>query len=459
MAVVKPTLARGTRDFGPELMAKRKYIFGILEAAFRKYGFLPLETPAMENLSTLTGKYGEEGDRLIFKILNSGDYLHEVSQEQFDVAKANGSRSFTGLVSEKALRYDLTVPFARFAAMNRGNLHFPFKRYQMQPVWRADRPQKGRYREFYQCDADVIGSTSLQHEAELIALYVESFSNLGFRDFTIRVNNRKFFAPIAQKLGLTGGEQALAVPLDKLDKVGEEAVRAELLASGAIEEALDGFFSLLKHASEPAALELLCTWLGETSAAQARLEMQSVWHGLRGLQVDLSKVKFDMTLARGLDYYTGTIVEVVTHEVAMGSIGGGGRYDNLTGIFGVDGLSGVGISFGAERIMDVMEQLNLFPADIYNACEILFFHFSDAEFGHAAAAVAAMRKHGIGAEWFSEGNKLKKAFAYAEAKYIPYLAIIGEEEAKQGTVALKNLAAGTQETLTIDQLIQKFKSL
>jgi len=459
MAVVKPTLARGTRDFGPELMAKRKYIFGILEAAFRKYGFLPLETPAMENLSTLTGKYGEEGDRLIFKILNSGDYLGEVSQDQFEAAKADGSRSFTSLVSEKALRYDLTVPFARFVAMNRGNLHFPFKRYQMQPVWRADRPQKGRYREFYQCDADVIGSTSLQHESELIALYVEAFTKLGFRDFTVRVNNRKFFAPIAQKLGLAGGEQALAVPLDKLDKVGEEAVRAELLAAGAVDKELDGFFDLLKRATEPQALDLLCTWLGDEASALARQEMQTVWQGLQALQVDVSKVRFDMTLARGLDYYTGTIVEVVTHEVAMGSIGGGGRYDNLTGIFGVDGLSGVGVSFGAERIMDVMEQLELFPASIYHACEVLVFHFSEAEMVHAASAVAALRKAGIGVEWFSEGNKLKKAFSYAEAKYIPYLAIVGEEEARQGTVALKNLAAGTQEVFTIDQLIQKFKTL
>jgi len=459
MAVVKPTLARGTRDFGPELMAKRKYIFSILETAFRKYGFLPLETPSMENLSTLTGKYGEEGDRLIFKILNSGDYLSEVSADQFEAAKAEGSRSFTSLVSEKALRYDLTVPFARYVAMNRGSLHFPFKRYQMQPVWRADRPQKGRYREFYQCDADVIGSSSLQHESELIALYVEAFAALGLRDFTVRVNNRKFFAPIAQKLGLTGGEQALAVPLDKLDKVGEEAVRAELMGAGANERALDGFFDLLKRSSEPQALELLCSWLGDEAATLARQEMHVVWQGLLALKVDLSKVRFDMTLARGLDYYTGTIVEVVTHEVAMGSIGGGGRYDNLTGIFGVDGLSGVGVSFGAERIMDVMEQLQLFPSSIYHACEVMVFHFSESEMEFAGAVVAALRGAGIGVEWFSEGNKLKKAFSYAEAKFIPYLAIVGEEEARQGTIALKHLSTGTQEILTTEQLIQKLKSL
>lgn len=459
MAVVKPTLARGTRDFGPELMAKRKYIFGILESAFRKYGFLPLETPSMENLSTLTGKYGEEGDRLIFKILNSGDYLSEVSPEQFQAAKNEGSRSFTSLVSEKALRYDLTVPFARYVAMNRGSLHFPFKRYQMQPVWRADRPQKGRYREFYQCDADVIGSTSLQHEAELIALYVEAFIQLGFRDFTVRVNNRKFFAPIAHQLGLIGGEQALAVPLDKLDKVGEEVVRTELLQAGALEKELDSFFDLLKRATEPNAIDLLCDWLGESAAAMARQEMSAVWQGLLALQVDLSKVRFDMTLARGLDYYTGTIVEVVTHEVAMGSIGGGGRYDNLTGIFGVDGLSGVGVSFGAERIMDVMEQLQLFPSSIYHACDVLVFHFSEAEIPYAGATVAALRHEGIGVEWFSEGSKLKKAFSYAEAKHIPYLAIVGEEEARQGMVALKNLANGTQEILSTSQLIQKIKSI
>lgn len=456
MAIVKPSLARGTRDFGPELMAKRKYIFNILESAFRKYGFLPFETPAMENLSTLTGKYGEEGDRLIFKILNSGDYLGEVSLQQFETAKADGSRSFTGLVSEKALRYDLTVPFARFVAMNRGSLHFPFKRYQMQPVWRADRPQKGRYREFYQCDADVIGSTSLQHEAELIGLYVEAFQKLGLRDFTVRVNNRKFFAPIAQKLGLSGGEQALATPLDKLDKVGAEVVKAELLEAGASTTALDGFFELLAQSSSPNTLAQLCSWLGEEAAAIPKAEMEQVWQLLEALQVDTSKVRFDMTLARGLDYYTGTIVEVVTHEVAMGSIGGGGRYDNLTGIFGVDGLSGVGISFGAERIMDVMEQLQLFPGHIYHACDVLVFHFSESESLHAAAVVARLRAAGVGVEWYSEGNKLKKAFAYAEAKHIPYLAIIGEEEAKTDTVALKNLAAGTQEIMASSQLSQQF---
>ncbi len=458
MAVVKPTLARGTRDFGPGLMAKRKYIFGILESAFRKYGFMPLETPAMENLSTLTGKYGEEGDRLIFKLLNSGDYLSEITDEQFNLAKSQGSRSFTSLISEKALRYDLTVPFARFVAMNRGSLHFPFKRYQMQPVWRADRPQKGRYREFYQCDADVIGSTSLQHEAELIALYVESFKRLGLRDFTVRINNRKFFAPIAEKLGLGGGEQALAIPLDKLDKVGPAQVKEEYIAAGANAQVIDAFFDLLGQSASPQALDMLCAWLGEEKSEVANTEMRMVMHTLTALQVDLTKVRFDMTLARGLDYYTGTIVEVVTNEVAIGSIGGGGRYDNLTGIFGVDGLSGVGVSFGVERIMDVMEQLQLFPEHIYHACPLLVFHFSDAEMPYAAALVAQLRAAGIGVEWYSEGNKLKKAFGYAEAKKIPYLAIIGEEEAKSGAVALKNLVEGGQETMTVNQLIDKFIS-
>ncbi len=457
MQTIKPSLARGTRDFGPALMAKRKYIFNIIEGVFRQYGYQPLETPAMENLSTLTGKYGEEGDRLIFKILNSGDYLKEVDTNDFESAKENQSRSFTSLVSEKALRYDLTVPLARYVSMNRHNIAFPFKRYQIQPVWRADRPQKGRYREFYQCDADVIGSDSLFNEAELCAIYVTVFKKLGFRDFSVRINNRKLFAGIAQAIGMGQKVTEFIVILDKLDKIGREAMTAEMVAHGASENNINAFFGVLEK-----------TVTSEKWAALAAFSEDAHLHkGLEELHLlfkliepfDLGKhLVFDPTLARGLDYYTGTILEVVTHEVAMGSIGGGGRYDNLTGIFGVDGLTGVGISFGAERILDVMEQLNLFPETVQRSSDILLYIFDDAQFEYAGSLLRQLRAAGMAAELYLEAGKMKKAFSYAEAKAIPYLALIGDQEVAGQSVMLKDIRSGQQSPVGINQLAQHLKN-
>lgn len=444
MSTIKPSLARGTRDFGPELMAKRKYIFGLIESVFRLYGYQALETPAMENLQTLTGKYGEEGDRLIFKVLNSGDYLKDISQEQLDLAREAESRSLTPLISEKALRYDLTVPLARYVSMNRGQMSFPFKRYQIQPVWRADRPQKGRYREFYQCDVDVIGSSSLFNEAELIAIYVEVFQKLGFKDFTVRVNNRKFFAGLAGSMGLADKVGAFVVCIDKLDKIGLVGVEAELLALGANPDSLTRFIDLIQTKGRQALFASLEQFVDDPGIALGLAEIKEVFDLLQALQVDENFVAFDLTLARGLDYYTGTIMEVVTNEVAMGSIGGGGRYDNLTGIFGVDGLTGVGVSFGAERILDVMEQLNLFPATVVQSSSVLLFAFSDAEHPYAMELLTALRGKGIAAEWYTEGGKLKKAFGYATAKHIQYIAIIGEEEVRQQSLSVKNIETGEQ---------------
>lgn len=457
MATIKPSLARGTRDFGPDLMAKRKYIFGIIESVFRLYGYQPLETPAMENLQTLTGKYGEEGDRLIFKILNSGDYFKEVSSAQLEEAAATQSRSLTSLISEKALRYDLTVPLARYVAMNRGQLNLPFKRYQIQPVWRADRPQKGRYREFYQCDVDVIGSSSLFNEAELISIYVTVFQQLGFKNFTVRINNRKFFAGLAAYVGLGGQVGSFVVTLDKLDKIGAEAVEQELLALGAKAKELAEVLALLQLKEKVALIQGLEVFASDAGVALGLKEIQDLFVHLELLGVSEKHFAFDLTLARGLDYYTGTIMEVVTHEVAMGSIGGGGRYDNLTGIFGVDGLTGVGVSFGAERILDVMEQLSLFPDTVVQSSKILLFTFSEKEMPYAIDLLKMLRAAGIAAEWYAEGGKMKKAFTYAEGKHIPYLAILGEDEVKQQTISIKNIQTGEQMSLGNSTLLDLLK--
>ncbi|MFN3529951.1 MAG: histidine--tRNA ligase [Bacteroidia bacterium] len=457
MTTIKPSLARGTRDFGPELMAKRKYIFNTIEAVFRLYGYLPLETPAMENLQTLTGKYGEEGDRLIFKILNSGDYLSGISEEQLTEAKNQQSRALTPLISEKALRYDLTVPLARYVSMHRGQLHFPFKRYQIQPVWRADRPQKGRYREFYQCDVDVIGSDSLFHEAELIAIYQEVFLRLGFKQFTIRINNRKLFAALAKAIGMQDKKEDFILTLDKLDKIGEEALKQELIGKGAQSASLEKLFALLKSRSYDEIFSGLANLEQDEQVQTGIFEMKKLLELCDALALDPNHIRFDLSLARGLDYYTGTIMEVVTQEVAMGSIGGGGRYDNLTGIFGVDGLTGVGVSFGAERILDVMEQLELFPEGLQEAGKALIFYFSETEFSYAIWLLKSLRTEGIAAELYTEGHKMKKAFQYAEARHIPYLLILGDQERESQTVSLKHLASGEQERLNQQELIQKLR--
>lgn len=456
MQYIKPSLARGTRDFGPELMAKRKFIFDTIERVFRLYGYQPLETPAMENLSTLTGKYGEEGDRLIFKILNSGDYLKEVSELEFTEAKALQSRTFTSLVSEKALRYDLTVPLARYVSMNRHALTFPFKRYQIQPVWRADRPQKGRYREFYQCDVDVIGSDSLFNEAELIAIYVTVFKQLGFRDFTVRINNRKLFAGLAEAMGLSGQTQVLIEQLDKLDKTDKAKVRDQLINEGANAERLDQFFNLLALQDAEKCRAALALLSNDEQLHLGLSELADLWHYLADLGIK-EHIHFDPTLARGLDYYTGTIMEVVSHEVAMGSLGGGGRYDNLTGIFGVTGLTGVGVSFGAERILDVLEQLQRFPEHIERSSQVLLYVFDANQQAFATAILKALRDNSIAAELYLEFGKMKKAFQYAEAKHIPYVALIGENEHKSGMVMLKNVQTGKQKAISIQSLADHLK--
>ncbi len=457
MQIIKPSLARGTRDFGPELMAKRKYIFNIIEGVFRQYGYQPLETPAMENLSTLTGKYGEEGDRLIFKILNSGDYLKEVGEEAFNAAKTNQSRSFTALVAEKALRYDLTVPLARYVSMNRHALAFPFKRYQIQPVWRADRPQKGRYREFYQCDADVIGSASLFNEAELIAIYVTVFKKLGFKDFTVRINNRKLFAGIAHALGMGDQVNEFIIILDKLDKIGQEALTLELEAKGAFLPKIQAFYDVLTLPTADAQWQALSSLSSDNELVLGLEELKHLFTLLEGFELG-QFFKFDPTLARGLDYYTGTIMEVITHETAMGSIGGGGRYDNLTGIFGVDGLTGVGISFGAERILDVMEQLQLFPESVQRSSDVLLYLFDDAQFEYATSILRQLRGAGMAAELYLDAGKMKKAFTYAEAKNIPYIALLGDQEAAQQNVMLKDIRSGQQEAISTKLLAQHLKN-
>lgn len=456
MQYIKPSLARGTRDFGPELMAKRKYIFDTIEKVFRLYGYQPLETPAMENLSTLTGKYGEEGDRLIFKILNSGDYLKEVGAQEFNEAKANQSRSFTSLVSEKALRYDLTVPLARYVSMNRHALTFPFKRYQIQPVWRADRPQKGRYREFYQCDVDVIGSASLFNEAELIAIYVTVFTQLGFTDFTVRINNRKLFAGLAEALGIGNHTQLFIEQLDKLDKTDKAVISEYLIALGADKYKLEQFFGLLSLTNAEKCRAAIALLSNNEQLQEGLLELAELWQFLAELGVE-KHLHFDPTLARGLDYYTGTIMEVVTHEVAMGSLGGGGRYDNLTGIFGVDGLTGVGVSFGAERILDVLEQLKRFPAHIERSSSVLLYVFDQQQQAYATGLLKNLRANGVAAELFLEYGKMKKAFQYAEAKHIPYVALIGENESQSGMVILKNVQTGQQEAINAQNLSDHLK--
>jgi histidyl-tRNA synthetase len=457
MASIKPSLARGTRDFGPELMAKRKYIFSTIEKVFRMYGYQPLETPAMENLLTLTGKYGEEGDRLIFKILNSGDFLKELDSQHFNAAKASASRDIIPLISEKALRYDLTVPLARYVSMNRGSLTLPFKRYQIQPVWRADRPQKGRYREFYQCDADVIGSDSLFNEAELIQIYITVFKALGFKDFTVKLNNRKFFQPLAEALGIGPFVTAFITAIDKLDKLGREVVMTELIDLGAQPKKLHDFFEMVEQQESGNFGESLVDFCGVDAVETGMQEVAMVLRYLKALKADERHYAFDLTLARGLDYYTGIIAEVVTNEVAMGSIGGGGRYDNLTGIFGVEGLTGVGISFGAERILDVMEQLNLFPASVLESAKVLIFAFEGSGTGYAPELLNQLRSAGIASEWYVDGNKIKKAFAYAEAKHIPYLILLGESELESKTVSLKELNTGIQHQFDLPALLEFLK--
>lgn len=450
----KPSIPKGTRDFSPLEMARRNYIFDTILEAFRLFGYKQIETPAMENLSTLMGKYGEEGDKLLFKILNSGDFLKDVSDEDF---KEKNLPRLTNKLCEKGLRYDLTVPFARYVVQHRADLQMPFKRFQIQPVWRADRPQKGRYREFYQCDADVVGSDSLENEIELLSLIDMVFSKLGIR-VCIKVNNRKILTGIAEIIGEADKIVDITVAIDKIDKIGLENVNAELREKGLSEEAIEGLKPILAlSGSNEAKLDKLATILqGSEVGLKGVEEMREVISGIGGLDPTCD-VEVDVSLARGLNYYTGTIIEVKALDVEIGSITGGGRYDNLTGVFGMSGLSGVGISFGADRIYDVLNQLDLYPKEITSSVKVMFVNFGPAEARAAAKAVSALRKAGVAAILYPDAAKMKKQMTFANAENIPYVAIIGEQELADGTVSLKDMEAGTQESLSLEALIERLK--
>ena len=445
----KPSIPKGTRDFGAAEMARRNYIFDTIRSVFRLYGFRPIETPAMENLSTLMGKYGEEGDKLLFKILNSGDWTRGVDPAMVEAGEA---AKLTPKVSEKGLRYDLTVPFARFVVQHRAELQMPFKRYQIQPVWRADRPQKGRYREFYQCDADVVGSDSLLNEIELLNLVDEVFARLGIR-ITIKLNNRKVLAGIAEHIGAPDKLVDITTAIDKIDKIGMEAVCAELVERGLEASAIDALRPILAIGGtldeRLCALETLLA--ANPTGTLGVKELREVTDGLKatGLRAEL---ELDVSLARGLNYYTGTIIEVKARDVAIGSITGGGRYDNLTGVFGMPGLSGVGISFGADRIYDVLNALDLYPAEAQNSTRVIFLNLGAAEAAASLRAAMALRAQGVAAEVYPDTAKMKKQMGYADALRIPYVASIGEEELAESSVTLKNMATGEQSRIALDDL-------
>ena len=452
----KPSLPKGTRDFGPIQMERRNYILDAIKATFQLYGYQQIETPAMENLSTLTGKYGEEGDQLLFKILNSGDFLKDVAPE--DVAK--GSAANLNKLAEKGLRYDLTVPFARYVAMNRNELTFPFKRYQIQPVWRADRPQRGRYREVYQCDADVVGTDSLLCEAEIIGMIRQVFSKLGLNDYSIKINNRKILTGIAEAIGAEGKEGPLCVAIDKLDKIGWEKVQEELQQRDFENSSLARLAPLVNlQEGVKARMTVLSEFLKNSpTGLQGLQELEEVFKLLEGMGSNLDHVDFDPMLARGLSYYTGAIFEVKVHGVSIGSVSGGGRYDNLTGVFGLPGVPGVGFSFGVDRLYDVLEELALFPAQRLEGTQLLLAHFDQAGFDYALRCLSVLREAGIRAELYPEVTKLKKQLEYASKKELPFVGICGDQEIATGTVALKVLATGEQENLTLNEVITRLQT-
>ena len=450
----KPSIAKGTRDFSPIEMAKRNYIFNTIKEVFLLYGFQQIETPAMENLSTLMGKYGEEGDKLLFKILNSGDYLKSAPDELLE------NRDYIHLItkiSEKGLRYDLTVPFARYVVMHRNEIQFPFKRYQIQPVWRADRPQKGRYREFYQCDADVVGSDSLMNDVELISMIDEVFHRFGV-NITIKVNNRKVLSGIAEIIGEPEKIVDITVAIDKIDKIGIDNVNAELLEKGLPQSAVDALQPLLSlSGSNEEKLDSLASLLQNSEVGMKGVEELRYVLSQAQAQQPKACIELDVSLARGLNYYTGTILEVKAQDVVIGSITGGGRYDNLTGVFGMPGTSGVGISFGADRIYDVLNALDLYPKDTLASTKVLFINFGDKESEVALKYVMQLRKEGIPAEIYPDATKMKKQMTYANNKNVEYVAMVGETEIANGTIALKCMESGEQENLTIHQVIQKIQ--
>ncbi|MBR4757325.1 MAG: histidine--tRNA ligase [Bacteroidaceae bacterium] len=444
----KPSIPKGTRDFGPAEMARRNYIFDTIRSVYALYGFQQIETPAMENLSTLMGKYGEEGDKLLFKILNSGDFMRDVTEENL---RQDSTNKLATRLCEKGLRYDLTVPFARYVVQHREELTLPFRRFQIQPVWRADRPQKGRYREFYQCDADVVGSDSLLNEVELMQIVDTVFQKFGIR-VCIKINNRKILTGIAEMIGQADKIVDITVAIDKLDKIGLDNVNAELRESGLPEEAIAKLQPIIQLSGS-----------NEEKLATMREVLKDSEIGLKGIdEVDFvlntlstlsNPIEFDLTLARGLNYYTGCIFEVKALDVEIGSITGGGRYDNLTGIFGMPGLSGVGISFGADRIYDVLNQLDLYPKEVSTATQLLFINFGEAEAAYCLPVLSRLRAAGVRCEIYPDATKMKKQMQYANAKQIPFVALVGENEMQAGKVTLKNMETGEQQMLTPDELL------
>ena len=448
----KPSIPKGTRDFGPDEMAKRNYIFDTIKSVYALYGFQQIETPAMETLQTLMGKYGEEGDKLLFKILNSGDFLKSTTDEEL---LARNPLKLQTKLSEKGLRYDLTVPFARYVVMHREELQMPFKRYQIQPVWRADRPQKGRYREFYQCDADIVGSDSLLNEVELMQIIDTVFTKFGIR-VQIKINNRKILSGIAEVIGEQEKIVQITTAIDKLDKIGLDNVNAELLANGLTQEAVEKLQPIISLSGTNA--EKIATMREVLASSEVGLKgVAEVEFVLNNLGELVNQIDLDLTLARGLNYYTGCIFEVKALDVEIGSITGGGRYDNLTGIFGMPGLSGVGISFGADRIYDVLNQLELYPEDTAQGAQLLFINFGEQEAAYCMSLARQTRAAGISTEVYPDSVKMKKQMSYANAQQIPFVALCGETEMQEKKVALKNMLTGEQTSLTVEELIEKIR--
>jgi len=447
----KPSLPKGTRDFGPTQMARRQFIFNTIRTVFQRYGFQPLETPAMENLSTLTGKYGEEGDQLLFKVLNSGDFLKDANKQ--DLAAGNW-KQVTPAVSEKGLRYDLTVPFARYVVMNRHEITFPFKRYQIQPVWRADRPQKGRYREFYQCDADVIGTDSLVCEAEIILMIKQVFTGLGIADYSIKINHRAILAGLAELAGTSANESSLFVAIDKLEKIGEEKVKEELKSKGYTDASLAQIFAVLNFkGTTRQKLDFLTRQFTLSDKRKGLTDLTELLDILSAYGADEQHVELDIALARGLSYYTGCIFEVKINHVSVGSVSGGGRYDNLTGGFGLPGVSGVGFSFGVDRLYDALEELQLFPEETQQTTRVLVCHLDGDCRRYALKTVYALRENNIAAETYPDITKLKKQLEYADRKQIPFVIVIGSDEMKSGSLTFRNMKTGEQHVHTLAEII------
>jgi len=453
----KPSIPKGTRDFAPIEVSQRKYIFTIIEKVFHNYGFLPIQTPSFELTSTLLGKYGEEGDRLIFRILNSGEKLKKAD---FDALNNNNLARFANSLSEKALRYDLTVPFARYVVQHQNSITFPFRRYQIQPVWRADRPQHGRYQEFMQCDADVIGSTSLTLEVDLILMIDDVLTQLGLTDFTIKLNNRKILAGIAQVCGETNKIIDITVAIDKLDKIGQHGVVEELRKKNISESAIEKIKILFNWENTwQETLPKIKTFLSTSEVGLKGVEeLEYVLTNIEQLSLKRAKIEFNLTLARGLNYYTGAIIEVKSNEIKMGSICGGGRYDDLTGLFGIKNMSGIGISFGADRIYDIMNSLQLFPNELYSSVSIILVHFDEQSQRFCMKIAQKLRKNNISCIVYPEQSKIQKQLKYANDIKTQYAGIVGEQELNTETITLKNLKSGEQETISIQQLLQKFNS-